>query len=388
MLLSLSTGAQAAPRNKIVDYALTTDIVATVNGHPMPSYNVGGATAVVVEDLRGYGFNVRWDPLSYSLFVTRTTRYGRISLPAVWPHYTPKAPDAPVGSKAQPVYESSIKTYLDGKTVDSFNIGGRTLVRVKDLGVYGKVSWSETARVSELTLEEQPLEKPLEILMYHDIVPCESAELGDWTTTEARFRADLEWLRDNGYTTYLPSELAAGAPVSDRAVMITFDDGYESNYTVALPLLREYGMKAAVCVICERIDNRVDGFLSWAECREMAASGLIEFGSHTYDLHGGIQRRPGEGRDAYNARLAADIGRSIDDMRVQLGQEPLLFAYPHGTVELWADDYLEKTFAITVSTEIGTADLACGTLALPRYNINAVQPVSMFLEPLPVSSVN
>ena len=54
----------AAEENKIGDvvgHTYYTDIAAQIDGHPLRSYNIGGETAVVAEDLREYGFSVVWD---------------------------------------------------------------------------------------------------------------------------------------------------------------------------------------------------------------------------------------------------------------------------------------------------------------------------------------
>ncbi len=132
-----------------------------------------------------------------------------------------------------------------------------------------------------------PLKKPpprLEILMYHDIVDA-GEPVSDWTVTVKKFRSDMAWLWDNGYTSFLPGELPEPEELPEKSVLITFDDGYESNYRYALPILREYGMKAVVSVIVQRIDTGVPGFLTWDMIREMAESGVFEIGSHTYDNH-------------------------------------------------------------------------------------------------------
>ena len=84
--------------------------------------------------------------------------------------------------------------------------------------------------------------------MYHSFVP-DGTDCNTWTLTDARFREDLQWLDDNGYTTVLPSELAAGGPLPEKAVMLTFDDGYENNYSIAYPLLKEFDAKAVISLV-------------------------------------------------------------------------------------------------------------------------------------------
>ena len=222
----------------------------------------------------------------------------------------------------------------------------------------------------------------LYILMYHHMVE-DGQDYNTWTITTGRFREDLQWLADNGYTCLLPSQLAAGEPLPEKAVLITFDDGYASNYQLAFPILREFGAKAVISLITQHIQDRDPEFLTWDMCREMAASGLVEFGSHTCSAHQenprGIKRIFGESRADYEARIFPDIQTSIDQIRDNLGTEVLFFAYPHGQRERWADEYLREHFAVTVTTRHGPADLSRGLYDLPRHNITVEHPVSEFL---------
>ena len=222
----------------------------------------------------------------------------------------------------------------------------------------------------------------LYILMYHHMVE-DGQNYNTWTITTGRFREDLQWLADNGYTCLLPSQLAAGEPLPEKAVLITFDDGYASNYQLAFPILREFGAKAVISLITQHIQDRDPEFLTWDMCREMAASGLVEFGSHTCSAHQenprGIKRIFGESRADYEARIFPDIQTSIDQIRDNLGTEVLFFAYPHGQRERWADEYLREHFAVTVTTRHGPADLSRGLYDLPRHNITVEHPVSELL---------
>lgn len=224
----------------------------------------------------------------------------------------------------------------------------------------------------------------LPILMYHDVVqdgqPC-----GSWTVTDSRFREDLQWLTDNGYTAISAAELAAGAPLPERAVLITFDDGYKSNYELAFPILVEYRMKAVISLIGHHIDDKNEWFLTWDQCRQMQDSGFVEFGSHTYDQHTldkCVQRMPDEDPLQYGARVFADVQKSIDRMETELGVPVIFLAYPNGRYDPWSDAFMAEHFQVTVSTDFGTADLSNGLYKLPRYNINMDDPVSKYLPSL------
>ena len=79
---------------------------------------------------------------------------------------------------------------------------------------------------------DKPANTKLYVLMYHHFVP-EGVGCNTWMVTNTRLREDLEWLASHGYATVLPSQLASGEPLPERAVMLTFDDGYDSGYTLA-----------------------------------------------------------------------------------------------------------------------------------------------------------
>ena len=223
----------------------------------------------------------------------------------------------------------------------------------------------------------------LYVLMYHHLVE-DPSELNEWRLTVDRFREDLQWIKEHGYTTVLPSELSSGHGLPEKAVMITFDDGYTSNYTLLYPLLQEFGAKAVISVIAQRTEAGIPGFLTWDMCREMAASGLVEIGSHTYNLHGsqpvmGIKRLDGECQADYEARVFPDIQKSIDCITENVGAAPLFFAYPYGRTDPWAADFLAEHFAVTVTTAEKTADISGGLYALPRYNISMKKGVGAYL---------
>ncbi|MDE7261721.1 MAG: polysaccharide deacetylase family protein [Oscillospiraceae bacterium] len=224
-------------------------------------------------------------------------------------------------------------------------------------------------------------ENTLYILMYHSIVP-DGTPCNDWMRTETQFRGDLQWLADNGYTTVLPSELAAGGPLPERAVLLTLDDGYKDNYTIAYPVLQEFQAKAVIALIASHMDQQNPSWLTWDECAEMLASGLVEFGSHTYSCHDnpyGIKRFDGESREEYEARVFADIDYSIELIESNLDTTVQFFAYPGGNTDRWASAYLRERFDLTVTTTHGRVNLARGLYDMRRCNVSQEEPPSYSL---------
>lgn len=240
----------------------------------------------------------------------------------------------------------------------------------------------DPAPIVEPIPEPKPANTKLYVLMYHHFVP-EGVGCNTWMLTDARLREDLQWLADHEYQTVLPSQLAAGEALPERAVLLTFDDGYDSNYTLAYPLLQEFQAKAVVSIIVRNVQEQQPGFLTWDMCREMARSGLVEVGSHTYSSHGedeyGIKRRKGEAREEYEARILPDLQTSIDLIEENLGAAPQFFAYPNGKTDKWASDFIREHFAVTVITRHGSNDVSDGLYNLKRYNVSMDAPARKWL---------
>ena len=98
------------------------------------------------------------------------------------------------------------------------------------------------------------------------------------------FDTQMKYLSENGYHTISPDELynslAGTGELPDNPVMITFDDGYEDNYTIMLPILEAHGMKATMYMVTNNIGQ--PDYLTWEELRDMQERG-VEIGSHTAD---------------------------------------------------------------------------------------------------------
>lgn len=254
------------------------------------------------------------------------------------------------------------------------------------------------ASASQTDAQEEPAAPPaavqptkLPILMYHHLVPDGEA-CNEMTITAGRMEQDLQWLRDNGYHTVLPRELAAGQALPEKPVLLTFDDGYRSNYELLFPLLQKYQMKAVISIIACMQELQADNFISWDMCREMNQSGLVEIGSHTYSLHNlgeregrfvagqpnGIQREAGETDAAFQTRVLDDIQKSYDLISKNV-DKVTFFAYPYGVTEPGAEELINRLFPVTVITKPGTADLTQGLHRMPRYTITMDEPPGTFL---------
>jgi len=170
--------------------------------------------------------------------------------------------------------------------------------------------------------------------MYHHLDP-DGASTSQYALTRGLFCAQLNILRRLGFTALGFQELFAALDgkraLPARAVIITFDDGYESFREFALPALLAHAMTATVFVVAGEIggNNRWDlpqGFpqrslMDEAALKEIAAAG-IEIGSHGW-AHRDLTA-------CTESELAEEFVRSRQEIRRRLGIPADVFSYPYG----------------------------------------------------------
>jgi peptidoglycan/xylan/chitin deacetylase (PgdA/CDA1 family) len=164
------------------------------------------------------------------------------------------------------------------------------------------------------------------ILVYHSVMPHhrgQSAEQRALDVDDSVFVAQMRYLVDNGYPVVsfgaLVDALEGRDTLPNRAVVITFDDGWENQYLHAFPILRRFGLTATFFVFTTPIgtDSKL---MTWEQLRELQAAGMT-IGSHT---------RTHPILPDYHAALHNEVVMSRADIAQQLGHAPDFFAYPFG----------------------------------------------------------
>lgn len=254
-------------------------------------------------------------------------------------------------------------------------------------------------------LPQAEIEAQVPILMYHNLAEEAAAETD---LTAAQFEAQIKALSEAGYTSISFDELMAyvyeGADLPEKPVMITFDDGYSSNYTLAYPILAKYQMKATIFAIGVSLGkdtykdtgHEMNPHFSGEEAAEMVASGLISVQSHTYDMHQWppfetgdgpfretILPLPGESEEDYVAALTADIQKSRQVLEDATGETVDVLAYPSGAYSTLSQWVLEENgIRVTLSTEPGVNTVVRGlpqTLyCMKRFHVDgSVSPADL-----------
>src|ERR1700743_3130403 len=95
------------------------------------------------------------------------------------------------------------------------------------------------------------------ILMYHALVEKHTAKLHTVHITVEAFRIQMEWLAAQGYQAITINEMLNGfaASQSGKYCVITFDDGYQSLYKYAMPILKQYGFCATLYLTTGAVDQ-------------------------------------------------------------------------------------------------------------------------------------
>jgi biofilm PGA synthesis lipoprotein PgaB len=216
----------------------------------------------------------------------------------------------------------------------------------------------------------------LTVLGYHEITDPSRARVPSYAVTPTEFVRHMDWLRNHGYRFVAVDDVLSARggkkPLPQKAVLVTFDDGYQSVYANAWPVLKLFRIPAVVNVVGGWLEEKekvdFDGrevprsdLVSWAALREMVESGLVEIGSHSFDLHRGIQGNPQgnmqpagttrrydpaakryEDEAAYARRVQADLARNSDLIRRHTGKAPRVIAWPYGRYNATTRDVAER----------------------------------------------
>jgi peptidoglycan/xylan/chitin deacetylase (PgdA/CDA1 family) len=175
----------------------------------------------------------------------------------------------------------------------------------------------------------------------------------------SNFAAQLDWLARNGYSVIrlaqLTAFLAGKEPLPARSVVITIDDGYESVFRHAFPLLKKHGFPATLFVYTDFIGTG-DG-LSWAQLQDMANSGLVDIQAHSKTHRNLVERSPGETDERYRQNIETELRAPRELLERRLAQSKVQvrhFAYPFGDAsEVVLDTMARQHYQIGVTVNPG-----------------------------------
>lgn len=245
-------------------------------------------------------------------------------------------------------------------------------------------------------LPDETVSRDVPVLMWHNLAEESS---GDMTISVDTFRAQIEALHEAGFKTVSLQQLYDyvhfGTELPEKPIVLTFDDGYFSNYEHAFPILQEYDMQATIFAIGVSVgkdtykdtDHAMTPHFGADEAREMVDSGLISVQSHTFDMHqwppfedGNAQVREtllpfdGEADADYEAAVEADFAESRELLESITGQPVNALAFPEGAYVTLTQDALrsagaELTFTTVRAVNTVVKGLPQSLCAMPRFGM-------------------
>ncbi len=164
------------------------------------------------------------------------------------------------------------------------------------------------------------------ILLYHHVDPENASPR--YNVMPEVFAQQMQALDDWGYHTITATQLVEaiteGAPLPERPIVITFDDGHMSVFEYAMPIMQEHGFVGVNYIVANRLEAA--GFVGVDELAQMVDAGW-EIGSHSY-THSDLSKD--------HSIATTEIRYSQEKLEEELGVPVKTFAYPFGAF----DNYL------------------------------------------------
>ena len=258
----------------------------------------------------------------------------------------------------------------------------------------------EQAETPDINAENQPDQQEvlppidlntLTIIGYHEITARkDQAVIPDYAVTDKQFELHLDWLQKNGYHFVSVSQIIKAKEgkykLPTKPVLLTVDDGYQSFYQYAYPIIKKRKIPVVMSVVgswLETKNNTLVQFgddqlerkklLSWDELKTMQNSGYVEIGSHSYNLHRGIMGNPQgnsepaaitreynpqtksyESDKAYADRILSDLKKNNKVLTSHGIRAPRVMVWPYGRYNMQTVELAEKAgMPMTISLDDG-----------------------------------
>lgn len=206
----------------------------------------------------------------------------------------------------------------------------------------------------------------LTVIGYHEITDHKDALIPSYAVTAQQFSEHIDWLQNNGYHFINVDQLIKAHQgkytLPTKPVLLTVDDGYQSFYQNAYPIVRAKKIPVVLAVVGSWLEpkasQKVDfggeeitrnKILSWNELKEMQNSGFVEIASHSYHLHRGVNANPqGNSEPAaitriydsntktyesdanYQARVYQDLKKNNELLQAHGLRSPRVMVWPYG----------------------------------------------------------
>ena len=194
----------------------------------------------------------------------------------------------------------------------------------------GEPQTEQTTAVESIQPEETDIIIP--VLMYHNITENYSASTDGANITPKRFEEQMTGILERGYTPIFVADyynsVERGKPLPENPIIVTFDDGYLSNYKIAFPILKKLNIPATIFIVTATVGATAESgrvgtsHFTWEQAKEMQQSGIIDIHSHSHTHRDMTSLSP--------AQLQEELRLSRYLIEKNLGKNCYVFSYPFG----------------------------------------------------------
>ena len=194
-----------------------------------------------------------------------------------------------------------------------------------------------TILFSNVVFAGKPINIP--ILCYHNLNPTTR---GSMNMTPAKFESQIKWLKDNGFT-IVPLKEAVDylqgkrASLPNKPVVITADDGWQSDYEYLLPIVKKYNIPVTLFIYPETISQGKHA-LTWDELKKIQQTGLFDVQGHTFSHPNFKHEKKRRSAESYAKFVKHELAGSKQILEEKLNIKISYLAWPFGIY----DAYLEK----------------------------------------------
>ncbi len=218
--------------------------------------------------------------------------------------------------------------------------------------------------------------KPIAVLGYHSFT-MEKDSKDNLTINIDKFEEQLKYLKEHNYHTLTLNQLyeykQGKRKLPLKSVLITMDDGYQSNYDLAFPLLKKYNMNAVVFYIGENVKKENSPYMTIDTIKKVKEEYKnIEIASHSYDLH----------KEGAIKQDKVAIKEDFKKMEEVINSK--FFAYPYGAyndniIDVLKEEDYKLAFTFGPSTKHRKMYFFDNNYEIPRLNISNDMPLWKFI---------
>lgn len=207
----------------------------------------------------------------------------------------------------------------------------------------------------------------LPILQYHHV---SSSTPASTSLSPKQFTEQMAYLKSAGFQVVdlktALDKIKAHESLPDKAVAITFDDGYRDIYEQGFPILKQYGYPFTVFVNSLPLKQKNPHFLTWDLMKEMEKSGGV-FANHTISHPYMARKAEGESDEAWHARMVKEVDGVESALVEHLGHSPKMLAYPYGESNHLIRSMMKKKGIMAFGQQSGVVSADSDFEDLPRF---------------------